>query len=59
MKQTSRFHGRWAMGCESFASMVKAIVAPEIEFTRLAGKAKLSQNKEQREVRNVREALIA
>lgn len=37
--------------------MVKAIVALEIEITRLVGKAKLSQNKDQRDIRSAAEAL--
>ena len=52
----------WKMGDsprEFIDSMVKAIVALEIEITRLVGKAKLSQNKEQRDVRSAGEALIA
>lgn len=52
----------WKMGDaprEFTDSMVKAIVALEIEITRLAGKAKLSQNKEQRDIRSAGEALIA
>lgn len=51
----------WKMGDaprEFTDSMVKAIVALEIEITRLAGKAKLSQNKEQRDIRSAGEALI-
>lgn len=52
----------WKMGDaprEFTASMVKAIVALEIEIGRLVGKAKLSQNKEQRDIRSAGEALIA
>jgi len=52
----------WKMGDapkEFTESMVKAIVALEIEIARLAGKAKLSQNKEQRDIRSAGEALIA
>lgn len=52
----------WKMGDaprEFTASMVKAIVALEIEITRLVGKAKLSQNKEQRDIHSAGEALIA
>lgn len=60
MKQASRFRGRWAMRAgKHYASMVKAIVALETATTRLAGKAKLSKNKEPREIRNARVALIA
>ena len=39
--------------------MLKAIVGIEIEVTRLIGKAKLSQNKETRDVRGAGEALNA
>ncbi len=52
----------WKMGDsprEFIDSMVKAIVALDIEITRLVGKAKLSQNKEQRDIRSAGEALIA
>lgn len=51
----------WKMGDaprEFTDSMVKMIVALEIEITRLVGKAKLSQNKEQRDIRSAGEALI-
>ncbi|KJS27360.1 MAG: transcriptional regulator [Hyphomonadaceae bacterium BRH_c29] len=51
----------WKMGDaprEFTASMVKAIVALEIEITRLVGKAKLSQNKEPRDIRSAGDALI-
>lgn len=52
----------WKMGDaprEFIDSMVKAIVALEIEIIRLVGKAKLSQNKEDRDVRGAASALIA
>jgi transcriptional regulator len=52
----------WKMGDaprEFIDSMVKAIVALDIEITRLVGKAKLSQNKERRDIRGAGEALIA
>jgi transcriptional regulator len=39
--------------------MVKAIVGLEIEITRLVGKARLSQNKEVRDIRSDGEALSA
>ena len=39
--------------------MVKAVVGIEIEITRLAGKAKLSQNKEIRDIRSAGEKLVA
>jgi len=39
--------------------MLKAIVGVEIEITRLQGKAKLSQNKEVRDIRSASEALKA
>jgi transcriptional regulator len=39
--------------------MVKAIVGLEIEITRLVGKAKLSQNKEARDIRGAGETLCA
>ncbi|OWK19181.1 hypothetical protein AJ88_43650 [Mesorhizobium amorphae CCBAU 01583] len=39
--------------------MVKGIVGLEIEITRLVGKAKLSQNKEARDIRNAGEKLNA
>lgn len=38
-------------------AMVEAIVALEINISRLVGKAKLSQNKEQRDIRGAAEAL--
>jgi transcriptional regulator len=50
----------WKMGDaprEFTDSMLKAIVALEIEITRLVGKAKLSQNKELRDIRGAGEAL--
>ncbi|MER8460920.1 FMN-binding negative transcriptional regulator [Mesorhizobium sp. M1300] len=40
-------------------TMVKAIVGLEIEITRLVGKAKLSQNKELRDIRNAGEIVNA
>ncbi|MBI1366783.1 MAG: FMN-binding negative transcriptional regulator [Alphaproteobacteria bacterium] len=52
----------WKMGDaprEFTDSMLKAIVALEIEITRLVGKAKLSQNKEKRDIRGAAEALNA
>ena len=52
----------WKMGDaprEFIDSMVKAIVALEIEITRLTGKAKLSQNKEARDIHGAAQALIA
>lgn len=39
--------------------MVKAVVGIEIEITRLVGKAKLSQNKEVRDMRSAGERLVA
>lgn len=39
--------------------MVKAVVGIEIEITRLVGKAKLSQNKEVRDIRSAGEMLVA
>ncbi|WP_292505169.1 hypothetical protein [Mesorhizobium sp.] len=39
--------------------MVKAIIALEIEITRLFGKAKLSQNMEPRDIRGAGEKLIS
>jgi len=51
----------WKMGDaprEFTDSMLKAIVALEIEITRLIGKAKLSQNKELRDIRSAGEALV-
>lgn len=51
----------WTMGDappEFIASMVKMIVALEIEITQLIGKAKLSQNKEERDIRSAGNALI-
>jgi len=50
----------WKMGDaprEFTDSMLKAIVALEIEITQLVGKAKLSQNKELRDIRGAAEAL--
>lgn len=50
----------WKMGDaprEFTDAMVKAIVALEINISRLVGKAKLSQNKEQRDIRGAAEAL--
>jgi transcriptional regulator len=52
----------WKMGDAPrvfIGAMVKAIVGLEIEITRLVGKAKLSQNKELRDIRNAGEMLIA
>ena len=52
----------WKMGDaprDFIAAMVKAIVGLEIEITRLVGKAKLSQNKEARDIHNAGEMLIA
>ncbi len=40
-------------------TMVKAVVGLEIEITRLVGKAKLSQNKEVRDMRSAGEKLVA
>lgn len=40
-------------------TMIKSIVGLEIEITRLVGKAKLSQNKEARDIRGAGEALQA
>lgn len=51
----------WKMGDapkDFIDTMVKAIVALEIEITTLAGKTKLSQNKEARDIRGAGEALI-
>ena len=51
----------WKMGDspkDFIDSMVKAVVALEIEITRLVGKAKLSQNKEQRDIRGAADMLI-
>jgi transcriptional regulator len=52
----------WKMGDaprDFIDAMVKAIVGLEIEITRLVGKAKLSQNKETRDIRNAGEILNA
>ncbi|SDR63734.1 negative transcriptional regulator, PaiB family [Rhizobiales bacterium GAS113] len=52
----------WKMGDaprDFIDAMVKAIVGLEIEITRLVGKAKLSQNKEARDIRNAGEMLNA
>ena len=52
----------WKMGDaprEFIYAMIKAIVGLEIEITRLVGKAKLSQNKEARDIRNAGEMLNA
>lgn len=52
----------WKMGDapkDYIDAMVKAIVGLEIEITRLVGKSKLSQNKEQRDIRGAAEMLIA
>lgn len=40
-------------------TMLKAIVGIEIEITRLVGKAKLSQNKEVRDIKSAGETLVA
>ncbi|UCI07340.1 hypothetical protein [Mesorhizobium sp. B1-1-8] len=40
-------------------TMVKAIVALEIEVTSMVGKSKLSQNKDVRDIRSAGEALIS
>lgn len=51
----------WKMGDapkDVIDTMVKAIVALEIEITGLVGKAKLSQNKEARDIRNAGEMLV-
>jgi transcriptional regulator len=40
-------------------TLLKAIVGIEIEITRLEGKAKLSQNKEARDIQGAGEALAA
>ncbi|WP_095203021.1 FMN-binding negative transcriptional regulator [Mesorhizobium carmichaelinearum] len=51
----------WKMGDapkDFIDTMAKAIVALEIEITTLAGKTKLSQNKEVRDIRGAGEALI-
>lgn len=52
----------WKMGDaprDFIDSLVKAIVGLEIEITRLVGKAKLSQTKEPRDIRNAGEVLVA
>jgi len=52
----------WKMGDappDYLDTMLKAIVGLEIEITRLAGKRKLSQNKEARDIRGAGEALVA
>ena len=52
----------WKMGDaprEFTDTMLKAIVGLEIEITRLVGKAKLSQNKEVRDIRTAGETLLA
>lgn len=43
---------------EFIDTMVKAVVGIEIEITRLVGKAKLSQNKEVRDIRSAGEMLV-
>ena len=51
----------WKMGDapkDYIKAMVQAIVGLEIEVTRLIGKAKLSQNKEKRDVQNAGETLL-
>jgi transcriptional regulator len=58
----SKLPSPWKMGDspkEFIDTMVKAIVGIEIEITRLVGKTKLSQNKEERDMRNAGETLIA
>lgn len=52
----------WKMGDsapEFIDAMLKAVVGLEIQITRLVGKAKLSQNKEVRDIRSAGEALKA
>ncbi|WP_292558512.1 FMN-binding negative transcriptional regulator, partial [Mesorhizobium sp.] len=52
----------WKMGDaprEFIDTMVKAIVGLEIKITRLVGKAKLSQNKELRDIRGAAETLTS
>ncbi|MER8403043.1 FMN-binding negative transcriptional regulator [Mesorhizobium sp. M0751] len=52
----------WKMGDapkDFIDTMVKAIVALEIEITTLVGKSKLSQNKEVRDIQNAGEMLNA
>ncbi|MCA1298594.1 FMN-binding negative transcriptional regulator [Stappia indica] len=52
----------WKMGDaprDFIETMVKAIVGLEVEITRLVGKAKLSQNKEPKDIRNAGEMLNA
>ncbi|MGX9576712.1 FMN-binding negative transcriptional regulator [Mesorhizobium sp. f-mel] len=44
---------------EFIDTLLKAIVGIEIEITRLVGKSKLSQNKEERDIRNAGETLKA
>ncbi len=44
---------------EFIHTLLKAIVGIEIEITRLFGKSKLSQNKEERDIRNAGETLKA
>lgn len=51
----------WKMGDapkDHIDAMVKAVVALEIGITRLVGKAKLSQNKEERDIRGAADMLI-
>lgn len=51
----------WKMGDappDYLDAMLKAIVGMEIEVTRLVGKAKLSQNKDARDVRNAAQVLL-
>jgi transcriptional regulator len=52
----------WKMGDapkDYIDSMLKAIVGVQIEITRLVGKSKLSQNKEERDIRGAGEGLRA
>ncbi|RAZ92386.1 FMN-binding negative transcriptional regulator [Mesorhizobium hawassense] len=52
----------WKMGDapkDFIDTMVKAVVAMQIEITSVVGKAKLSQNKEVRDIRGAGDALIA
>ena len=52
----------WKMGDaprDFIDTLVKEIVGLEIEITRLVGKAKLSQTKEPRDIRNAGEVLVA
>lgn len=52
----------WKMGDSApdfIDTLLKAIVGIEVEITRLEGKLKLSQNKEERDIRNAGETLVA